>query len=207
MHTFAAHALGMEMPSSGEWLLALMYVAGVLCVGFYFFIKDAEQYTGAVRVLAIVCRMISVIVLATGLMAVGGFFMHLFASDAWNKIQLSLYGIEAHANVLSVRRHQVMRGRRFRRRSVEAYAVTLKPAPQCGTELVEMELDEMPKVGDRVYLYCLPNMGIVARDIRIGWGAYFVTFFFVAIFCLGAWLLVSTILYGWRPLLVKGSRR
>lgn len=70
-----------------------------------------------------------------------------------------------------------------------------------------MELDEMPKVGDRVYLYCLPHTGIAARDIRIGWGTYFVNLFFVAIFCFGAWLLGSTILYGWRPLLEKGPRR
>lgn len=207
MHAFAAHALGMEMPSSGEWLYALVYVVGGLCIGFYLFIKDAEQFTGRVRVLAIVCRMISVIVLAAGLMAAGGFFTRLFVLDAWDKIQLSLYGIEAHAEVLSVRRHQVTRGARFRKRSVEAYATTLKPAPQCGTELVETELDEMPKVGDRVYLYCLPNTGIVARDISIRWGTYFVAMFFVAIFCFGAWLLISTLLYGWRPLLDKGADR
>jgi hypothetical protein len=135
------------------------------------------------------------------------FFMRLLGLDTWHKIQLSLYGIESHADVLTIRRHQVTRGRRFRRRSVEAYAVTLKPAPQCGTELVEMELDEMPKVGDRVYLYCLPHTGIVARDIRIGWGTYFVNLFFVAIFSFGAWLLISTLLYGWRPLLEKGPTR
>jgi hypothetical protein len=64
---------GMGMPSSGEWLYALVYLVGGLCVGFYFFIKSAEQYAGAVRVPAIVCRMISVIVLAAGLMATGGF--------------------------------------------------------------------------------------------------------------------------------------
>lgn len=195
------------MPSSGEWLLALTYVGAALCVGFYFFIKNAEQFTGAVRVLAIVCRMISVIVLAVGLMLLGGFFARLFGLDAWNKIQLSLHGIEAQADVVSVRRHQVTRGRRFRKRSVDAYATTLKPSPQCGVELATIDLDERLNAGDRVYLYCVPTSGIVGRDINVRWGTYPLTLFFVAICCLGAWLLVSTILYGWRPLFENGPRR
>jgi hypothetical protein len=53
----------MGMPIPGDWMLALVYVGGGLCVGFYLFIKHAEEFTGSVRVMAIICRMSVVIIL------------------------------------------------------------------------------------------------------------------------------------------------
>ena len=60
-----------------EGALFLVCLGGVAGMWLYFFIKEAEEHTGWVRVAAFGCRMALVMMLAAAIMAFGGFWLCL----------------------------------------------------------------------------------------------------------------------------------
>ena len=116
-----------------EGVLFLVCLGGVAGMWLYFFIKEAEEHTGWVRVAAFACRMAVVMVLAAAIMALAAFGSS-WRQEAWSQIQIRTRGVEALGEVLQTTSYQVMSGRRFHRQWTESYSTTLRLSPECGVE-------------------------------------------------------------------------
>jgi hypothetical protein len=182
-------------------IASLVVIATLLAL-----IRNAEAYTGAVRIVAFACRTLFVALLAGGFLAFCIAVSIYGGMRLWNDVRVAVQGIETYADVVSTERHEAMRGRRLRRRYTHAYTTTLRPAPQCGIETTVVELDEAPVTGDRVRFYCVPDAGIAALSAEIDWSfALLALVFPVALWLTGDFLLFA-LQESWRPVFDKPKK-
>jgi hypothetical protein len=188
-----------------DWIAGVGIAVLVLGGALYVFISDAEEYTGAKRVAAFVCRIVVYSLFASGLMAFMGVISFYGASQTWTQAQLALWGIKTYADVVSVEHHQTWGGRRLRR-YVDAYTTTLRPAPQCGVENAVVELKEASSNSGRIYFYCVPSKGIAGVTNEIDWSLALLNLFYAGIFLFVGRFLFYVLRDGWRPMFDKPKR-